>query len=112
MLVPRGVNDSPLLKHISEYHKLNYVGVVASENRWNATKKELEQIGVSKSFIQRVRAPAGLDINSVLLEEIAISILAEIIEVRRRIEFQRFEEARSLAHEPFGVKTQAVEKRI
>jgi xanthine dehydrogenase accessory factor len=85
ILVTRGVNDSPLLKHLSKFN-LNYIGMVASANRWNATRKELEQLGVSKSFIERVRAPAGLDIKSILLEEIAISILAEIIDIRRKVE--------------------------
>ncbi|HZW55970.1 MAG TPA: XdhC family protein [Nitrososphaerales archaeon] len=83
VLVTRGVNDAPLLKHLSKF-RLNYVGVVASKNRWEATKQELGRIGVSKEFTERVHAPAGLDINSILLEEIAISIIAEIIEVRRR----------------------------
>ena len=82
VLVTRGVNDAPLLKHISKF-KLNYVGMVASKNRWMATRQELEKLGVEREFIERVRAPAGLDIKSFLLEEIAISILAEIIEQRR-----------------------------
>jgi len=83
VLITRGVNDAPLLKHLSKF-KTSYVGMVASENRWTATKKELEELGVSKEFIERVHAPAGLEINSVLLEEIAISILAEVIEQRRK----------------------------
>lgn len=82
VLVTRGVNDAPLLKHLSKFN-LSYVGMVASENRWKATKTELLEMGVSREFVDRVHSPAGLDINSVLLEEIAISILAEIIEVRR-----------------------------
>jgi xanthine/CO dehydrogenase XdhC/CoxF family maturation factor len=89
VLVTRGVNDAPLLKYLSKFN-LNYVGVVASENRWEATKEELRKSGVRKEFIERVHAPAGIDINSILLEEIAISILAEIIEVRR---MQLFDEA-------------------
>jgi xanthine dehydrogenase accessory factor len=83
ILVTRGVNDAPLLKHISK-SRINYVGLVASKNRWSASKQELEKMGVAKEFIERVHAPAGLDIKSVLLEEIAISILAEIIEERRK----------------------------
>ena len=82
VLVTRGVNDAPLLKHLSKFN-LGYIGMVASENRWKATKEELLREGVSKKFVESVHSPAGLDINSVLLEEIAISILAEIIEVRR-----------------------------
>ena len=84
-LVTRGVNDGPLLKHLSKF-KLNYVGMVASANRWSATRKELLELGVDKTFIERVRAPAGLNIHSILLEEIAVSILAEIIDVRRTID--------------------------
>ncbi len=82
VLVTRGVNDAPLLKHLSNF-KLSYIGMVASENRWSVTREELLQMGVNKEFVGRVHSPAGLDINSVLLEEIAVSILAEIIEVRR-----------------------------
>ena len=83
ILVTRGVNDAPLLMHISK-SRINYVGLVASKNRWSASKQELEKMGVAREFIERVHAPAGLDIKSILLEEIAISILADIIEERRK----------------------------
>ena len=83
ILVTRGVNDSPLLKHISKF-KVNYVGMVASKNRWNATRQELEKMGAAREFTERVHAPAGLNIGSILLEEIAVSILAEVIDQRRK----------------------------
>lgn len=82
VLVTRGLNDSRLIKYLSKLD-LGYVGVVASENRWNATKRELLAMGVKDEFIKQIHAPAGLEINSMLLEEIAISILAEIVRVRR-----------------------------
>jgi xanthine dehydrogenase accessory factor len=82
VLVTRGVNDIPLLRHLSKFN-LTYIGMVASENRWKATRDELLKLGVNKDFVESIHSPAGLDINSVLLEEIAISILAEIIGVRR-----------------------------
>lgn len=85
VLVTRGVNDSPLLKYLSKFN-LNYIGMVASANRWTATRKELEALGVNRQFIDRVHAPAGLDIKSILLEEIAVSVLAEIIDIRRKVE--------------------------
>lgn len=107
VLVTRGVNDAPLLKHISKFD-VNYVGLVASRNRWNATRKELEELGVSRSFIERVHSPAGLSISAVLLEEIAVSILAEIIDVRRKAEAisksQRVSESFK-APEPRSVQT-------
>jgi xanthine dehydrogenase accessory factor len=92
VLVTRGVNDSPLLKHLSKFN-LSYLAMVASENRWKATREELLRIGVSKEFVDKVHSPAGLDINSVLLEEIAVSILAEIIEVRRTSDPKELERA-------------------
>ena len=92
VLVTRGVNDAPLLKHLSKF-KLSYIGMVASENRWKATKEELLHLGVNREFVDNVHSPAGLDINSVLLEEIAISILAEMIEVRRTKDARELEVA-------------------
>ena len=83
VIVTRGVNDAPLLKHLSKF-KLDYVALVASKNRWFATKQELERLGVRREFIESVHAPAGLDIGAILLEEIAISILSEIVEERRK----------------------------
>ncbi len=88
ILVTRGVNDGPLLKHLSKF-RLNYIGLVASKNRWQSTKEDLMKLGVVDEFMNRVHAPAGLMINSVLLEEIAVSILAEIISERRKVELNR-----------------------
>jgi xanthine dehydrogenase accessory factor len=93
VLVTRGVNDAPLLKHLSKF-SLNYIGLVASKTRFQATKKELGALGVSREFIERIHSPAGLDIGSVSLEEIAISILAEIIEHRRKSNFDDLAEKR------------------
>ena len=94
ILVTRGVSDGPLLKYLSRFN-LNYIGLVASLNRWNATVKELDELGVAKSFVERVHAPAGLDIKAILLEEIAISILAEIIDIRRKIESTKVQEKKA-----------------
>ena len=87
VLVTRGVNDTRLLEHVAKF-KLNYVGMIASKNRWRATKEELRKVGVSLEFLDRVHSPAGLDIHSVLLEEIAVSVLAEIIEHRRKSQME------------------------
>jgi xanthine dehydrogenase accessory factor len=101
VLVTRGVNDAPLLTHLSKF-KLNYIGMVASENRWRATRDELLKLGVSKEFVGIVHSPAGLDINSILLEEIAVSILAEIIECRRTDQKEK----------QFGTATRVIPKSL
>jgi xanthine dehydrogenase accessory factor len=58
-----------------------YVGLVASRRRGAAV---LQALDVDDELRGRVRTPAGLDIGAYTAEEIALSILAEIVEVRRR----------------------------
>jgi xanthine dehydrogenase accessory factor len=58
-----------------------YVGLVASRRRGAAV---LAALDVDEDLRARVRTPAGLDIGAYTAEEIALSILAEIVSVRRR----------------------------
>jgi xanthine dehydrogenase accessory factor len=58
-----------------------YVGLVASRRRGAAV---LAALDVDDDLRARVRTPAGLDIGATTAEEIALSILVEIVEVRRR----------------------------
>ncbi len=62
---------------------LRYVGLLASRSRGRKTLEALRKQGVSKEFLDRVRTPVGLDIGARSPEEIALSILAEIVAVRR-----------------------------
>jgi xanthine dehydrogenase accessory factor len=59
-----------------------YIGVIGSRRRWNTTIKELNQLGISKEKIQRVHSPIGLGIGAETPEEIAVSIMAEVLMVR------------------------------
>ncbi|MBE3595661.1 MAG: YHS domain-containing protein [Hydrogenibacillus sp.] len=63
---------------------LRYLGLVASPKRWNAVRAELEKAGAPEAFVDFITAPAGFDIGAVGSQEIALSILAEIVERRRR----------------------------
>ncbi len=56
-----------------------YVGLVASRRRAKSVLDVLASYGVAAEDIARVRTPAGLDIGGVSQEEIALSILAEIV---------------------------------
>jgi xanthine dehydrogenase accessory factor len=62
-----------------------YVGLVASEKRGAAVLDALRGDGVSDDLLSRVRTPAGLAIGARTHEEIALSILAEIVQVRRTL---------------------------
>jgi xanthine dehydrogenase accessory factor len=61
----------------------SYVSLVASRRRAAVILERLEQRGVPAERRSRLKAPAGLDIGAVTPEEIAVSILAEIIQNRR-----------------------------
>lgn len=56
-----------------------YIGVIGSQRRWSLTVKELNQLGVSDEQLKRVRSPIGLEIHAETPEEIAVSILAEVV---------------------------------
>jgi xanthine dehydrogenase accessory factor len=59
-----------------------YVGVIGSRRRWATTVKELEAGGVSAAQIGRVHSPMGLELRAETPEEIAVSIMAEILMLR------------------------------
>lgn len=56
-----------------------YLGIIGSLKRWAHTRKGLLDKGVSLDRIRRIKSPIGLDIEGETPEEIAISILAEVI---------------------------------
>ena len=60
-----------------------YVGLVASPRRAAAVRERLMGMGVSAEDAARLRSPAGLDIGAETPGEIALSILAQIVEDRR-----------------------------
>jgi xanthine dehydrogenase accessory factor len=61
-----------------------YVSLVASPKRAEAVREALQARGVPAEALHRLRAPAGLDLGAVTPEEIAVSILAELVRLRRR----------------------------
>jgi len=63
---------------------LPYIGLVASRKRGISVLDQLREAGVSDELLTSIETPAGLDIGARSASEIALSILARIIEVRRR----------------------------
>ncbi|MDE2793280.1 MAG: XdhC family protein [Gemmatimonadota bacterium] len=63
--------------------RADYLGVVVSPKRMGQVHEYLVARGVCGSRIEKVRGPAGLDIGAVRPEEVAISILAEIVALAR-----------------------------
>ncbi len=62
---------------------LSYVGLVASPKRGNGVIAELRNDGVPQELLERIDVPAGIEIGAQTPVEIAVSILAKLIAVRR-----------------------------
>ncbi len=60
-----------------------YVAFVGSRRKAESLVTKLRDGGVSKEALEALKAPAGLDLNAITPEEIALSILAEIVQIRR-----------------------------
>ncbi len=60
-----------------------YIGVMGSRNRWRSTRDQLVAEGVASDQLERLRVPIGIEIHAETLEEIAVSIMSEVINVNR-----------------------------
>ena len=59
-----------------------YIGVMGSTRRWAEVRRLLAESGIGDDQLARVHAPIGIDIHAETLEEIAVSIMSEIIRAR------------------------------
>jgi len=59
-----------------------YVGVIGSKRRWATTVAALKEKGVSAEQLAKVHSPMGLELQAETPEEIAVSIMAEVLMVR------------------------------
>ena len=66
-----------------------YVGVMGSQRRWVTTRDRLEGEGVDPAALDRVHAPIGIEVGAETPEEIALSIMAEVVAHRRSPEAER-----------------------
>ena len=69
-----------------------YVGVVASRQRVDRLTSLVRSRGAEPDAIERVHGPAGFDLGPSSQQEIALAILAEIVEERHKVEATRPEE--------------------
>jgi xanthine dehydrogenase accessory factor len=60
-----------------------YVGMIGSRRKVKLILDDLEAAGVPRAELDRVHAPIGLPIGAVSVEEIALSIAAQLVQVRR-----------------------------
>ena len=81
-----------------------HIRMVVSARKLAALKLQLIEEGVSESSIARVEGPAGIDINAQLPQEIALSVLAEIVKIRRTHQTGASEMSEFIADSPPNAK--------
>ncbi len=70
-----------------------YIGLLGSRRKTRLLFEVLEQEGVSSADLGRVYAPVGIEIGSETPEEIAVSITAELVAVRKNLDVRPMKEA-------------------
>lgn len=88
VIVTRGHRDDMRVLRWAVQTKARYIGMIGSKRKTVAIFRELQEEGLGASLFERVHAPIGLDIGAVTPEEIAVSIAAELIAARRKVERQ------------------------
>jgi xanthine dehydrogenase accessory factor len=83
VIVTRGHQHDELVLEWAVGTLAKYVGMIGSKTKVKTIFSHLLARGISKEKLDRVHAPIGLEIEAQTPEEIAVSILAEIIKVRR-----------------------------
>jgi len=94
LLTTRSVEvDLALLPHLLRANPA-YLGVIGSRRRWETAVEQLLAGGVSQGALSRVVSPMGLELNAETPEEIALSMMAQIVMLYRG------GTAETMAHQP------------
>lgn len=83
VIVTRGHRHDEQVLHAVAETPARFIGMIGSRRKVKLIFDDLLDAGVPEAALRRVRAPIGLDINSVTVNEIALSIAAELTQVRR-----------------------------
>ncbi len=84
IIVTRGHRDDMRVLRWAVGTNAKYIAMIGSKRKTIAIVKELEREGFSRDLFERIYAPMGLEIGAVTPEEIAVSVVAEMIAIRRQ----------------------------
>lgn len=84
IIVTRGHKDDLRVLRLAIQSPARFIAMIGSKRKVLSIVKELENEGVPREAFSKLTAPMGLDIGAVTPEEIAISVVAEMIAVRRQ----------------------------
>jgi xanthine dehydrogenase accessory factor len=83
IIVTRGHRDDMRVLKLALATPARYLAMIGSKRKVLNVIRELEKEGMEHAAFERIHAPMGLDIGAISPEEIAISVAAEMIAVRR-----------------------------
>ena len=86
VIATRGHRDDMRVLRWAVQTPAHYIGMIGSKRKVITILRELTREGLNPELFDRVHSPVGLDIGAVTPEEIAVSIAAELIAVRRHSE--------------------------
>jgi len=86
IIVTRGHRDDMRVLRWAMDTQARYISMIGSRRKVIGVMKELEKEGVAKTGLDRLFAPMGFDIGAITPEEIAVSVVAEMIAARRNPE--------------------------
>jgi xanthine dehydrogenase accessory factor len=85
VIVTRGHRDDMRILRWAVNTRAKYVGMIGSVRKVLSIYRELEKEGIARERLERVHAPMGLEVGAITPEEIAISIVAELIAAKRNV---------------------------
>jgi xanthine dehydrogenase accessory factor len=86
VIATRGHRDDMRILRWAAQTRARYIGMIGSRRKAITVVRELIAEGLKPELFERLHSPVGLDIGAATPEEIAVSIMAELIAVRRHAE--------------------------
>ena len=83
IIVTRGHRDDMRVLRWAIETPARYIAMIGSKRKVISVVRELEKENIPRQAFDRLYAPMGLEINAISPEEIAVSVVAEMIAVRR-----------------------------
>ncbi len=96
IIVTRGHRDDMRVLRWAATTNARYVSMIGSKRKTISVVKELEKEGIPRTAFEKLFAPMGLEIGAESPEEIAVSVVAEMIAVRRMPEGEWRNAAKSI----------------
>jgi xanthine dehydrogenase accessory factor len=104
VIVTRGHKEDMRVLAWAARKQSRYVGMIGSRRKVLSVYKALEKEGYTMEEFERVYAPMGVDIGALSPEEIAVSIVAELVAVRRNVESAAHKKLKLTAEDPVETK--------